>query len=82
MSQRPGKDETPEYFFTYIDKVPDADMVATLEKQSGEYAALLDRVSVRAWSCGPLAFDGPGCNGRSCEQRGGDDDTATQYPDL
>ncbi len=47
-SQRPGKDEAAEYFFTYIDTVPDGDIVATLEKQSGEYAALLDRVSEEA----------------------------------
>jgi hypothetical protein len=47
-NQRPGKDETAEYFFTYIDKVPDGDIVAALEQQSGEYAALLDRVSEEA----------------------------------
>jgi hypothetical protein len=47
-SRRPGKDETAEYFFTYIDKVPDGDIVAMLENQGVEYAALLDRVSEEA----------------------------------
>lgn len=38
---RPGRDEAAEYFFTYIDKVPDGDIVELLDKQLAETMTLL-----------------------------------------
>lgn len=42
---RPGRGEAADYYFTYIDKVPDGDIVRTLEAQLPEMLALLRGVS-------------------------------------
>lgn len=39
--ERPGTDEYAPYYATYIDRVPDGDIVGTLERQLGETLALL-----------------------------------------
>jgi len=41
---RPERSEAAEYYFTYIDKVPDGDILRILEVQSGELAALLESI--------------------------------------
>ncbi|MCP4202256.1 MAG: DinB family protein [bacterium] len=43
-SQRPSTAEAAEYYFTYIDRVPDGDVVEHLEKQIVETRALLSSV--------------------------------------
>lgn len=44
-SQRPTPDQANEYYFTYIDKVPDGDVVEQLAHQIIETRALLDSMS-------------------------------------
>ena len=38
---RPQRDEAAEYFFRYIDKVPDGDIVAILKEQQGQALSVL-----------------------------------------
>lgn len=45
LSQRPRPDEYPAYFERYIRLVPDGDIIATLESQMEESAALLSGIS-------------------------------------
>ena len=45
LTTRPGRDEAHEYYFTYIDKVPDGDILATLELQQDEMLELLSGIS-------------------------------------
>ena len=44
MTTRPGHTEAAEYYFTYIDRVPDGDICARLETQGREVLALLHAV--------------------------------------
>ena len=48
MSHRPANEEAAEYFWTYINKVEGDDVVAALERQAAEFAALMARVSEEA----------------------------------
>src|SRR5688572_15297958 len=45
MNTRPQRDEAAEYYFTYIDKVPEGDLLATLELQQDEMLELLSSIS-------------------------------------
>ena len=45
MMTRPNRDEAAEYYFKYIDRVPDGDILAILEQQEGEVLDLLTAVS-------------------------------------
>jgi hypothetical protein len=45
MTSRPQKDEAAEYHFGYINRVPDADIVATLEKQLDSAVSFLQKIS-------------------------------------
>ena len=42
--RKPERSEAPEYYFKYIDLVPDGDVCATLDAQLSDTAALLGRV--------------------------------------
>jgi DinB superfamily len=44
MTTRPVRSEAAEYYFTYIDKVPDGDIRRILETQSRELPALLESI--------------------------------------
>jgi uncharacterized damage-inducible protein DinB len=41
----PGKDEAAAYYFTYIDRVPEADVLAGMERQLGEASQLFSTIS-------------------------------------
>lgn len=43
--QRPDRTEAAEYYFTYIDKVGDGDILEILDRQGPEYRALLESIS-------------------------------------
>jgi hypothetical protein len=45
MSARVGPDEAAEYYFTYINQVPDGDICAILQAQLDEILALLNTIS-------------------------------------
>jgi hypothetical protein len=45
MTKRPDQTEAGEYYFTYINKVPDGDVCQILQAQSVEILALLEGVS-------------------------------------
>jgi DinB superfamily len=45
MVGRPQRDEAAEYYFKYIDRVPDADICAVLEKQETEALTLFGGIS-------------------------------------
>jgi hypothetical protein len=45
MMTRPEKTEAAPYYFTYIDKVPDGDIVSILKSQLTEFADLLDGIT-------------------------------------
>jgi hypothetical protein len=45
MTTRPNRDEAAEYYFKYIDQVPDRDVLATLELQLDEILELLRSIS-------------------------------------
>jgi hypothetical protein len=45
MDKRPSPDEAAPYYFTYIDKVPEGDVLATLERQLGEASAFIAGIS-------------------------------------
>ena len=45
MTGRPGTDEIAQYYFTYIDKVPDGDVRAILRTQRSETAAVFSGIS-------------------------------------
>lgn len=45
MTRTPDRAEAAEYYFTYIDKVPEGDVCATLEKQLPETLTLLQGIS-------------------------------------
>jgi hypothetical protein len=45
MTKRPGGTEAAEYYFTYIDQVPDGDILATLVSQTSDTIALLRGIS-------------------------------------
>jgi hypothetical protein len=42
---KPDRSEAPEYFFTYIDQVPDGDICQILEAQAGEMFSFIEGVS-------------------------------------
>jgi uncharacterized damage-inducible protein DinB len=44
-TQRPTRDDANEYYFTYIDKAPDGDIVEQLATQMVETRAMLDSLS-------------------------------------
>lgn len=48
MTTRPGSDEAAEYYFTYINQVPDKDIRDVLEVQWRETSALLSGISEAA----------------------------------
>ena len=41
----PRKDEAAAYYFTYIDRVPEADVLAVMERQLGEASQLFSTIS-------------------------------------
>jgi hypothetical protein len=41
MTERPKRDEAAQYYFKYIDQVPDGDILATLERQQDEVLDVL-----------------------------------------
>jgi hypothetical protein len=45
MTTRPNRDEAAEYYFKYIDQVPDGDILATLELQQDEMLELLSSIT-------------------------------------
>lgn len=45
LAVRPDRTEAADYFFTYIDKVPDGDILATLDAQTSAFLELLNGVS-------------------------------------
>ena len=45
ITPRPERSEAAEYFFTYIDQVPDGDIATTLEAQVGSSLPVLLRIS-------------------------------------
>jgi DinB superfamily len=45
MTIRPERDEAAEYYFGYIDQVPEGDILATLERQQDEMLELLGGIS-------------------------------------
>lgn len=45
MSERPSPEDAAPYYFTYIDKVPEGDVIATLERQLGEASAFFAGIS-------------------------------------
>jgi hypothetical protein len=45
MITRPERGEAAEYYFTYINQVPDGDICATLEAQVGTTAAFFESIS-------------------------------------
>lgn len=44
LDTRPAADEAAPYYFRYIDQVPSGDVVRTLERQSVETIAFLERI--------------------------------------
>jgi DinB family protein len=44
MNKKPERSEAAEYYFTYIDKVPEGDICRILESQSTEIPALLEAI--------------------------------------
>jgi hypothetical protein len=44
MSSRPDRTEAAEYYFLYIDQVPDGDILGTLKSQESEVIGLLDGI--------------------------------------
>jgi hypothetical protein len=40
-----GADEAAAYYFTYIDRIPQDDIVAVMERQMGEAADVFARIS-------------------------------------
>jgi hypothetical protein len=42
---RPGADEAAEYYFTYIDRIPQDDVVGVMEKQLGDASTLFAGIS-------------------------------------
>jgi hypothetical protein len=44
MISKPKRDEAAEYYFGYIDQVPDGDICETLRAQAGDFGALLDGI--------------------------------------
>jgi len=44
MNKRPDRSEAAEYYFTYIDKVPEGDICRILESQSVEVPALFEGI--------------------------------------
>jgi hypothetical protein len=44
-SQRPDRTEAADYYFTYIDKVGDGDILEILHRQEPEYRGLLESIS-------------------------------------
>ena len=44
MTTRPNKDEAAEYYFKYIDQVPEGDILATLELQQDEVLEVLSTI--------------------------------------
>ena len=44
MTNRPDRDEAAEYYFKYIDQVPDGDILATLERQQDDVLEVLSTV--------------------------------------
>jgi len=44
MNKRPERLEAADYYFTYIDKVPEGDICRILESQSVEIPALLEQI--------------------------------------
>ena len=45
MHSRPDRTESADYYFTYIDKVGDGDIVETLRRQESEFRTLLEGIS-------------------------------------
>ena len=45
MTTRPDRSEAVEYYFTYIDKVPDGDICQILERQSVDTIGLFQQIS-------------------------------------
>ena len=45
MNKRPDRSEAAEYYFTYIDKVPEGDICRILEEQLAETLPLLEAIS-------------------------------------
>ncbi len=45
MNQRPAKDEAADYYFTYIDQVPEGDVLVTLHDQMREITDLLGAIT-------------------------------------
>jgi DinB superfamily len=45
MEAKPARDEAAEYYFKYIDQVPDGDVCAVLEAQLGETLAFFRNIS-------------------------------------
>jgi len=45
MNDRPDPSEAAPYYFKYIDRVPDGDVVKTLERQEGDLLTLVSGVS-------------------------------------
>ncbi len=45
MTGRPEKNEAAPYFFRYIDRIPEPDVLGVLEKQSHEILTFLDGIS-------------------------------------
>jgi hypothetical protein len=57
MSRRPDPTEAAEYYFRYIDQVPDGDILETLKSQESEVIALL--LPQEAWERRGTASDNP-----------------------
>jgi hypothetical protein len=45
MARRPARSEAPDYYFKYIDQVPEGEICAILAAQAGEALAILREVS-------------------------------------
>ena len=45
MTTRPQRDEAADYYFTYIDQVPEGDVLSTLELQQDEMLELLSSIT-------------------------------------
>lgn len=45
MNQRPARDEAAPYYFTYIDKVSDGDILAIMRAQAGQVIDVANGIS-------------------------------------
>jgi hypothetical protein len=72
MTHRPDRSEAKDYFFKYIDRIPDGDICAGLERQGSETLALLrtigDEKSLYRYAPGKWSIREAACHVSDCER--------------